>query len=110
MSIAETIYRQLGGNRFAYITGTKNFVSDGNTLRMTIIRNQSKANRLYITYNPVLDLYTMEFWKVVPARFYYKTGKYSPEKWTCIKKIEDVYCDQLVELFEEVTAIYARIR
>lgn len=109
MSVCETIFNQLGGNRFAYITGTKNFVSDGNTLRMTIIRNKSKANRLYVTYNPDKDLYTMEFWKVTPFRFYAKTGKMIPEKWVSVKKIEDVFCDQLSEIFEDVTGIYTRI-
>lgn len=110
MSVCETIFRQLGGNRFAYITGTKNFISDGNTLRMTIIRNKSKANRLYITYDPCKDLYIMEFWKVTPFKYYSKTGKIVPEKWVSVKRIEDLFFDQLTEIFEDVTGIYTKIR
>ena len=36
MTIANTILEQLGGNKFIAMTGAKNFVSDGNTLRMTL--------------------------------------------------------------------------
>ena len=35
MSIATIILDQLGGPGFIMMTGAKNFVSDGNTLRMT---------------------------------------------------------------------------
>ena len=54
MSIATIILDQLGGPGFIMMTGAKNFVSDGNTLRMTLPRNASGANRLYIADLPIL--------------------------------------------------------
>ena len=48
MSIATIILDQLGGPGFIMMTGAKNFVSDGNTLRMTLPRNASGANRLVL--------------------------------------------------------------
>ena len=62
MNTAQIILEQLGGNKFIAMTGAKNFVSDGDTLRMTLPRNGSKANRLNITLAPD-DTYTMHFFK-----------------------------------------------
>ena len=36
MTIANTILEQLGGNKFIAMTGAKNFLSNGSTLRMTL--------------------------------------------------------------------------
>lgn len=36
MTIANTILELLSGNHFIVMTGAKNFVADGNTLRMTL--------------------------------------------------------------------------
>ena len=66
MNVPATILEQLGGRRFAVMTGSKDFVGDGDTLRMSLARNSSGANRLEITLNG-LDLYDM--------RFYRRTGK-----------------------------------
>ena len=44
MNIPNVILQQLGGNKFLAMTGAKNLVGDGNTLRMTLPRNGSKAN------------------------------------------------------------------
>lgn len=63
MKIANAILEQLGGNKFIAMTGAKNFVSDGNTLRMTLPKNRSKANRLYVTLDAT-DTYTMYFFQV----------------------------------------------
>ncbi len=35
MNIAETIYSQLGGNRFKAMTGAHSLVSDGNTFQFS---------------------------------------------------------------------------
>ena len=63
MSIASIILEQLGGNKFIAMTGASHFVSDGNTLRMTLPKNGSKANRLYITLDEGTDTYTMRFFR-----------------------------------------------
>ena len=67
MRIADIILQQLGGNKFLVMTGAKNLVADGNTLRMTLPKNCSRANRLYITLDAD-DTYTMRFFKYTASR------------------------------------------
>lgn len=107
MRVAEIILNQLGGNRFVAMTGSKNFVSDGNTLRMSLYKNASKANRLWITLDPD-DTYTMRFFRYTAPRVNSKTMRFYPEKVTEVKTIHTVYCDQLQDLFTEVTGLYTR--
>ena len=47
--IAKTILEQIGGRRFAAMTGSKDFTDMGNGLRMSLARNKTSANRLDIT-------------------------------------------------------------
>ena len=61
--VANTIYRQLGGNRFRVMTGAKNMVSLENGIGMRIGRNKTNANYMEITLNE-LDLYDITFAKV----------------------------------------------
>lgn len=107
--IASTILNQLGGNKFIAMIGSKDFVSDKNKLRMTLTENASKANRLEITYNASDDLYTMRFYKYTFAKFNKKTGIYSEDKLEEIKLIENVYGDQLQEVFTSVTGLYTTL-
>ncbi len=107
MTVAQTIYQQLGGGRFAVMTGSKNFLADGNTLRMALAKNGSKANRLWITLDAD-DTYTMRFFKYTAPRFNYKTATFTDEKITEVKEYKCVYCDMLQDLFTEVTKLYTR--
>ena len=109
MDISRTIWEQLGGGRFVVMTGCKNFVGDEKSLRMSIPRNHSKANRLTITYDGGTDTYQMRFWKFTPFRFNSKTGKITPEKYEDLKVVDGVYCDQLQEIFTEYTWMYTRL-
>ena len=61
-SIPQIILDQLGGNRFLVMTGCHHLVGDTDkkSLRMTIPRNASRANRLEIILEPD-DTYRMEF-------------------------------------------------
>jgi len=90
--VAQTILRQLGGNKFIAMTGSKNFVSNTkeNSLTMKLTRNKLSAShlRIKLTAN---DDYTMEFFG--------RTG-------TIKKTIEGVYCDMLQDIFTEVTGLY----
>ena len=61
MSVAETILQQLGGHRFTVMTGSKNYIADGNSLRMTLAKTHSKANRLTITLDEVTDTYIVGY-------------------------------------------------
>jgi hypothetical protein len=108
MTIAQTILEQLGGNRFVVMTGAKNFVADGHTLRMTLPKNHSKANRLYITLDAD-DTYTMDFFKFTPGRLSRKTWEFTDDKKETVKKISGVYCDQLQEIFTETTWMYTHM-
>jgi hypothetical protein len=105
MSVPNEILNQLGGNRFIAMTGAKDFVGDGNTLRMALPRNGSKANRLWVTLNGK-DLYDMRFFKFRMGRISLKTGEYIEDKVTDEVWYRDVYCDQLQDIFTKHTKMY----
>ena len=109
MNIAETILQQLGGRRFIVMTGAKNLTAIDNGLRFQIGRNASKANRVEIVLTP-MDTYDYTFIKYRPysVKIDHKamTVKEVPEKREIVKHFEDIYCDQLQELFTEVTGMY----
>ena len=100
--IAKTILEQIGGRRFAAMTGSKDFIDMGNGLRMSLARNKTSANRLDIIYDGGADLYNM--------RFYRKT--FSKKKFESrtkdIETHEGIYCDMLEEMFTIVTGLYTR--
>ena len=101
--IAKIILEQIGGRRFAAMTGSKDFIDMGNGLRMSLARNKTSANRLDIIYDGGADLYNM--------RFYRKT--FSKKTFECktkdIAKYEDVYFDMLEDMFTSVTGLYTRL-
>ncbi len=87
--IAKTILEQIGGRRFAAMTGSKDFTDMGNGLRMSLARNKTSANRLDIIYDGGADLYNM--------RFYRKTfsKKTFESRTKDIETHEGIYCDML---------------
>lgn len=93
-------FEQIGGRRFAAMTGSKDFIDMGNGLRMSLARNKTSANRLDIIYDAGADLYNM--------RFYRKT--FSKKTFECrttdIATHEGIYCDMLEEMFTMVTGLY----
>ena len=84
--IAKTILEQIGGRRFAAMTGSKDFIDMGNGLRMSL----------------AADLYNM--------RFYRRT--FSKKTFECktkdIETHKGIYCDMLEEMFTMVTGLYTR--
>lgn len=106
--IAATILEQLGGNRFIAFTGSKDFIAteDGGLL-MTLARNASRANRLRITLTG-MDDYNMEFIRHTPWHYSTRGGQFReyPEKTETVKRFDHVFCDQLQELFTDVTHLY----
>lgn len=108
MTVANTILEQLGGNKFIAMTGAKNFLADGNTLRMTLPKNMSKANRLYITLEAD-DTYTMHFFKFTAGRLNKKTFEFTEDKVVEVRTINGVYFDMLQDLFTEVTGMYTHL-
>ena len=108
--VAEQILIQLGGRQFVAITGSSHFLTDRNSLEMRLIRNKSGANRLRITLRGD-DLYDMCF-------SYYRAARYQilkhkvveiPEAYRAIKSYEGIFCDQLWEIFTEVTGLETRM-
>lgn len=112
MAIAENIRMQLGGNRFTVMTGAKDFLATGNGLRFSIPRNKSKANRVEILLNG-LDLYDIRFYRLAGPRTVvnHKKGTvvFKPPVNETVREFHDIYCDQLEELFTEVTGMYTRL-
>lgn len=108
--IASTILQQIGGGRFVVMTGSKDMIAIDGGLRMSLARNASKANRLEITLTG-MDTYNMKFYRFTPWRFSTRGGKFTeyPEKITTVKEYNGVYCDQLQELFTNVTGMYTRL-
>lgn len=108
MRVADIILEQLVGHKFVVMTGSKNFLADGNTLRMNLAKNGSKANRLWITLDAD-DTYTMRFFKYTAPRFNSKTLTFTEEKITEVREHKGVYCDMLQDIFTEVTGLYTRL-
>ena len=108
MKIADIILEQLGGNKFLAMTGANHLVSDGNTLRMNLPKNASKANRLWITLDAD-DTYTMNFFKFTAGRLNKKTFAWTEDKKVDVKEIKGVYCDMLQDIFTSVTGMYTHL-
>ena len=98
--IAATILLQLGGSRFKTMTGSKNFVATGQSLRMSLAKNKSGANYLEVHLN-AWDTYTMHF---------YWAGMTKDGVRFVTKAQEDmVYEDQLQAIFTKVTGLYTHL-
>lgn len=102
-TFAGIILQQLGGGKFIAMTGCSNFLQAEITetnpipwLRMNLIRNSSKANRLKIFLND-MDTYTMYFYKQEMKNF---EPVISMEQ-----KFEGVYADMLQPIFNQVTGL-----
>ena len=95
--VANTIYRQLGGNRFRVMTGAKNMVSHEFALSMKIGRNKTNANFMVVELNG-LDLYDVTFAKLT------KMGEMKS-----VKTYDNVYNDMLVSIFESHTGMYTTL-
>ena len=96
MDVAHIIYQQLGGARFAQMTGAKNFLGDKNSLRFKLPKNQSQANLVTITLE-ANDTYTISF------------AQYRGNNVKVLKEIDMVYADQLREIFERYTGLYTSL-
>jgi hypothetical protein len=98
--VAETILQQLGGCKFIVMTGAKDFVGSDSTLSFRIGRNSTSGNGVMITLTPS-DTYTVELVRVAKS-----TGTI---KRTVLSIREDVYNDQLQEVFTRMTGLYTRL-
>ncbi len=95
--VSSTIYDQLGGKKFALITGAKDFryLNDDKGVGLTFVVPRTRPNlidRVKIYLSP-LDTYNMVF--------------YSGE--TVFAAPNNVYFDGLLDFFETATHIYATL-
>lgn len=97
MSIANEIYHQLGGNRFAAMTGAKNFIDLENGIRMKIGRNKTNHNWMEITLNS-MDTYDVTFAKLT------KLGERKS-----VREYKNVYNDNLKTLFTVHTGLFTSL-
>lgn len=90
--IASTILQQMGGMLAMRMIGTKSLNAlEGGGLSIhfdNVTNNRCNVVRIVLKPN---DTYTVTFWRVWGS------------KTTIIKELEDVYCDMLMDVFEEGT-------
>lgn len=106
--VADVILEQLGGNKFKAMTGSNHFLADGNTLRMTLVKNKSKANRLYITLDDS-DTYIMRFFYYFPGRMNKKTLAWSEDRTEEVAEYKGVYSEDLCGVFTSVTGLDTKL-
>ena len=112
----QDILQAIGGNKFLAMTGSKvkyyGYDKNGYVyLMFQLSKNQSKAQFLKIQLNDK-DLYNMEFSKIKKTlnKEYAAIGiKIYDEEIKNVKIIKDVYCDQLQEIFTDITGMYTRL-
>lgn len=94
--IADTIFEQLGGNKFRVMVGVKavTFTEDG-TLKVRFTGSR-KYNFLSVKLNS-MDLYDMKFWRFTKRGI----GKEL--------SFENIYNDQLQEIFTQATGLYTTL-
>ena len=96
MEVANEILRQLGGNKFKVMTGSKNFRGDANSVTMDLTRNKLGAKWLTVKLEGD-DTYTMTFQSF--RKFEVKLKA----------EIKGVYCDMLQSIFTEQTGLYTSL-
>ena len=112
----QDILQQIGGNKFLVMTGSKvkyyGYDNNGYVyLMFKLTKNQSKAQFLKIQLNGK-DLYNMEFTRIKKTlnKEYSALGiRIYDEAIEIIKTYEDIYCDQLQEIFTDITGMYTRL-
>ena len=94
MNVATEILKQLGGNKFLAMTGSKNFVFDEKnaSLSMHLTTNKAKAKYLHIELKGN-DTYTMTF-----------RGKKGFE-FPVVAEYSNVYSDKMQTVFKSVTGL-----
>jgi hypothetical protein len=98
-TVANTIYQQLGGVRFAVLTGSKWFKASDSGISFKLSRNASGANFCNVSLNGN-DYYDMQFIRLRKHR--------DEIKQKVVAEFEDIGCEQLQEVFRNVTGLETR--
>lgn len=92
--IANTILQQLGGSKVSSFIGVKQFVAINNGLQIKwSAKSKNKSNLVTISLNGN-DLYDVRFSNIRGLNVTLKSEHL------------DMYCDQLIDLFETETGLY----
>jgi hypothetical protein len=92
--IANTILQQLGGSKISSFIGVKQFVEIKNGLQVRwTAKAKNKSNLVTISLNGN-DLYDVRFYNIRGVNITIKSEHI------------DMYCDQLIDLFETETGLY----
>ena len=97
--VASVILQQLGGKRFTGMTGAKNLVADETSLRFALPRNPKKVTHVQIDLTPS-DTYRMIFWNCGLGKNFHMD---------IVSQVEDVYAEDLQNIFTESTGLYTRL-
>lgn len=100
IKVARTIFEQLGGQRFAAMTGAKDLVTAsggrGLSFRLPSYMARKGINAVRITLE-ASDLYTVEF------------SKLRGQKFTPVSKSEGIYADGLAAVFTTETGLFTAL-
>ncbi len=91
MTVADTILSQLGGSKFAAMTGARAFVGSSNSLQFSIPRNRA-IDKVFIELTE-LDLYNVTFFSIRGASV------------KAIRMVGSVDATQLREVFTMTTGL-----
>ncbi len=99
-AIANTIYQQIGGNKFKAMTGAKSFVIIDSGLQFDLPNRFAKngINRITVKLDPS-DTYTVTAFKLCRNKME-------------LSKIEEesmIYCDMLEDVFTRFTGLHTRL-
>jgi hypothetical protein len=92
MNVAQTILQQLGGRRFLAMTGAKFMVGDKQSLMFALPKCKDGINKVRVSLN-ASDTYDLDFFRLRGTQV------------TQIARVEDVYNDQLQEIFTQYTGL-----
>jgi len=93
-SVYREIIAQLGGNKFACMTGATFFVDDDSL--MVKFKGSRVANVMWISLNS-LDLYNV------------KIAKYRGLNVKVVEDLENIGCEDLVPIFEKTTGLRTKL-
>ncbi len=112
LGIAETVFKQMGGkHKLALMIGAKYWMhnergdNETEAIFQFSARNLKKANLCIITYFRVPDCYVMKIYHQVDGS---KRNQWTPSR-TKIYESPQIYCDQLIEIFEKETGLYLHL-
>ena len=95
MQVANTILQQLGGGRFIAMTGARLFCGDNTSLQFSIPTAKG-INKVRIVLDPS-DTYTVEFYNLRGTKITKKAA------------VNDIYAEDLCDVFEDHTGLYTSL-